>query len=193
VTTEPEIRTKCTEDESWIVVVTALNGTSTTPNVLEVTDVSEGVCDACLIGQWDLDLESIRAFFQAFSPDQSFDIAGSWTFGFGPSEGGSTASFVEQRALQLYAPEISTSVSVDLIGDGSGTYTADETSLTIGSYINSAAASVGGFTSGPSVFSDDGGSTSYICEDDSLAFSVGMNDFTATRIPETPEGDPYFT
>ncbi|MFV1990887.1 MAG: ImmA/IrrE family metallo-endopeptidase, partial [Acidimicrobiales bacterium] len=194
VVTSPEVRTKCTEDEPWIVVVTALNDSkSAPPQVLDVTEMGDGVCDACLIGQWGLDIESVNAIFQKNIPGQSVDVTGSWTLEFGAAvDGATSATFTDKRDLQLQVQTGLATIPVDQIGNGNGTYTADETFLVVNAYSSSIVATALGITSGPSGFFGEGDRVAYICEKDSLTYTIGTDEWTASRIPDTPKGDPYF-
>jgi hypothetical protein len=189
VVTTPEVRTRCAEDEPWIVVVTALDAASSSSNVVEVTEVSDGVCDACLIGQWDLDMGAVGAVFDKNIPGQSVDVSGSWIFEFGAAApGASTAIFTEERNFQMAAGPL----VVEQSGTGSGQYTADENTFVVSGYSSTVVASAAGFTSVPFELLGGDGGAAYECEGDSLAYSVGTDAWFASRIPSTPKGEPYF-
>jgi hypothetical protein len=193
VITEPEIRTECSTTETWIVVIGAQSDSSSTPpTTLEVTKVSEGVCDACLIGEWAINLDTMEPFFESLSAGIKIELTGDWTFNFGRSDGGPTAPFSDERDIALTFTEDRGSIAAKLEGKGGGPYTADGTSLQVLSYADTVTVSIGA-VSGLFSDSDDGGGVAYLCDEDVFTFTfAAIYDVTADRVPESPQGDPYF-
>ncbi len=192
VTTEPEIRTECTQQETWIVVVGTLISNSSEPRNLEVTKVSEGVCDACLIGEWSINLDTMEPFFESLSAGLKVELTGEWAFKFGRSDGGATAPFSDERDIVLTFAEDRGSIAAKLQGKGGGPYMADGTALQVLSYTDSVTVTIGS-VSGLFSDSDDGGGVAYLCDEDVFTFTfAGIFDVTADRVPESPQGDAYF-
>jgi len=187
---EPEIRSTCNDDDAWMVVVTALDAdTSSLPHIIDVAKTEEGACDPCLVGRWSIDLPTMSEFFETLSQGADIDISGSWTFEF--TSGSSGAIFSDDRNIGLGISNAQGAITVDVVGGGSGPYTSDGDTWTTTGFTDATQGSLGGVES-PWTTSTGSGSFPYICEDDSLTLQMGATTIAATRVPDTPEGSPYF-
>jgi len=188
---EPEIRSTCDDDEAWMVVVTA--PTADTLHTVEVTKTEDGACDPCLIGHWELDLGTVSEFYNSLAaggPGVSFDISGSWMLEFTSSSSG-PATFSDDKDIGIGISDPSGSISVPAVGGGSGPYASDGEAFTITGYTDMTQASFGGVDS-PWTTSSGSGGFPYTCENDTLTYQWGDTTIAAARVPETPEGTPYF-
>ncbi len=197
VVTEPEVRTKCQESETWIAVVTTpeVSPSSDLPHALEVDRADPGGCDPCVVGTWSIDLATFSDYFETLSAGQEIEIAGTYTLNFGPGPPEGNLQFSDQRDIAISFPGADASgLAVRLAGGGSATYQASSTHMSTSGYADSGTASIlGGPVTASSPFSNTGdGGVEYTCDDDLLIAQIDGTPVYANRTPTTPKGTPYF-
>ncbi|RLE18073.1 MAG: hypothetical protein DRJ50_13375 [Actinobacteria bacterium] len=197
VTVAPEVRTTCTEKETWIAVVSPSdpNSSSATPHVLEVDAARPGGCDPCVIGSWSINLGTFAAYMESFSQGADVDIAGSYVLHFagGPPDEGFEAA--DERDITMSFPAEGGGLSLHIEGNGSGAYTAHAGRLQTNGYADSGTVTVSGVpVEAGTSFADFGdGGAPFTCEENDLEIHVDGNTVSATRMPSLPKGPPYFS
>lgn len=167
--------------------------TSTDPSPqerkIEVDEVSEGVCDPCLIGQWSVDMETLETFYEASPGALDMELNGTVRFEFKGASGAATAEVTDQRDFTM------TVQGQSIVRDGSGAaqYSSDEQFLTITDYVESGVVNVLNSSSPFAGLATAGGAGSYTCEGNDLTVTRPEGaSFVAIRDPATPKGEPYF-
>jgi hypothetical protein len=191
----PDVRSTCTDEAEWVVIPTALDLASSAPHVIEVTEAEDAGCDPCLLGSWELDLDTMSVWAErlAAQAGQGVSVAmvGTWAIRFEVEGADMQRIFGEQRDIGLQVTIPQGSQTVDLSGSGSGSFSSDGSFFRITDVTDTAQATVGGYTSPWSSTTDSGGAP-YECGDNDLSFQLEGVTILADRVPALPEGDPYF-
>jgi hypothetical protein len=192
----PDVRSTCIEKAEWVVVPTGLDlNVSTTPHVVEVTEAEDAGCDPCLVGSWELDLDTMSVWAERLAAQAgqgvSVAIVGTWTIRFEVEGADMQRIFGEQRDIGLQVTIPQGSQTVDLSGSGSGSFSSDGSFFRITDVVDTAQATVSGYTSPWSSTTDSGGAP-YECDENDLSFQLEGVTILAERVPPLPEGDPYF-
>lgn len=173
----PEVRSKCKEKANYWVVATTDDGSKT--GKIKVDMIEEAVCDPCLLGTWDLDLDSFQEMIMsgmdsggALPPGASFDLAGHYYIAF-DDDGG----FREQRdGLTISSSYQGFTMNIVIDGFARGTYTADgenvEVINLVDDYTN---VSLGGQTFAQDSRVLDGAGT-YECRKDDMTVTVASHE-----------------
>lgn len=191
----PEIRTKCRESERYVYVTTTVDGNATSS--VDVDEVNDAECDPCLLGAWDMDLGSFKAYMDSVFASIG---GGGGTFEF-DIRGNYYASFDDEGRVRLVRRDLTViplvqggqSFSTTIDGEDGGDYSTDGETLTVTGLSGSASASgrVGALEVPVGPFASEGpgsGSASYTCDEDQLTIAEsGRAEVSFDRIDEIPE------
>jgi hypothetical protein len=188
----PEVRSKCKDKVAYWVVSTPDDRSAT--GKIKIDTIEEAVCDPCLLGTWDLDLDSFQSMIMGaidagggMPPGTSFDIAGNYYIAFDED-----AEVREQRDnLTIRSSFQGFSMDVVIDSFARGTYSADGETLEITNlvddYVN---VSLGGDT-----FAQDSrvlvGAGTYECRTDDMTLTVeSFEPLQWTRVDKILEPPP---
>jgi hypothetical protein len=188
----PEVRSKCDNKINYWIVATPEEGKKT--GKIKIDTIEEAVCDPCLLGTWDLDLDSFQSMIMSaidtgggMPPGASFDIAGNYYIAFDDEAG-----FREQRD-NLTIRSSFQGFSMDIVIDSfaHGTYSADgenlEVTNLVDDYVN---VSMGGQTFAQDSRVLDGAGT-YVCGTDDMTITVeSFEPVQWTRVDKILEPPP---
>lgn len=186
-----EVRSECDEKEQYILVTTTTEDGG--PDFrFEVGEAERADCDPCVLGAWDMRLNTFQAYMEeaidqagGLPPGGSFAIFGHYYFEFSGADSGRTIRLVRQPLSLISTLEGVGSFSSSAEGTDSGTYTADGETMRISITGGSAVGTAGGYQ--VSVFTDPAGVTvSYTCEDDILTISHEYGTLAFDRIDAIP-------
>lgn len=170
----PEVRSKCETKAYYMIAATTDQGTHR-PRI-EITETEQAVCDPCLIGTWDLRLDTFKELIVAASGGAvpagvDFEFGGNYFLEFEDD-----GDFKDQRAgLSINATAEGQTITFVIDSYAEGRYTADGENIAILDvvelYVNVAAPIPGAGFSDTNVF-DPGGGGTYVCDDDVLTVTV---------------------
>lgn len=185
----PELRSGCDEDSPWMWVATA----PTDPLLeLTVTEVEQGSCDPCLLGDWQMDLVTFTSYMTGVFDDLGVGdglelvITGDYYMAFDED--------LEVRmvrrdltVLPFFGGRAAPATTIQ--GEDTGTYATDGRSLRVFGISGAASASTGGISVGP--FASDGptaGEITYTCDDERLDLvHQPYGSITLYRIDQIPD------
>jgi hypothetical protein len=186
----PEVRSKCEGEVTYMVVTTVASGTHKV--TMQVDEIEEAVCDPCVLGTWDLDLDTFQAMImaamgEALPTGASFDIGGNYYISFDDEAG-----FQEQRdGLTVQMTFSGQSIASVIDSFSVGEYSADGENMAV---INVAdlyvVVSMGGsgFAQEGSIISGDG---TYECRQDDMTITVtGFEPVEWVRVDKILEPPP---
>jgi hypothetical protein len=169
----PEVRSKCENKEYYMLAATTHQGTHQ-PKI-EILETEQAVCDPCLLGTWDLRLDTFKGMILAAGGDlpagADFSFGGNYYLEFDD-----LGDFKEQRAaLGIIASFEGNSITFTIDSFATGRYTADGENISIldivEQYVNVTSPFGGPGFSDSNVFAPGGGGT-YVCDDDVLTVTV---------------------
>lgn len=175
----PEVRSKCKEKALYVLVVTTDQGRHKAK--VQIDRIEEASCDPCMLGTWDMDLETFKAMVLAAAESGEALPAGmTWEFGgHYYISMNDQAVVLEQRDGLVFTVEMGQG-SLDIVIDSfaQGEYSADGERMTTSNVfefyadvtINLAIPGFGDFATGSSILQD--GSASYECNDEELFLTV---------------------
>jgi hypothetical protein len=184
----PEVRSKCTDQEFYVVVATTHEGSHKAKIRIDKTE--QAVCDPCLIGTWDLRLDTFKAMIIAAAGSgmpagTDFEFDGNYYLEFGDQ-----GDFKQQRnALQIIAGSGGFDVTFTINSFGTGRYTADGENIAVLSVVEefvnveSSIAIGGGAAFSDSNVLDAGGGGTYACDEKVLSVTTtGFPEITFDRV-----------
>jgi hypothetical protein len=192
----PEIRSKCDKQVGYWIIYTPDEGNKKGKLVIDA--IEEAVCDPCLLGTWDLDLDSFQSMIMtgvgpALPAGASFDMSGNYFIAFDDE-----AVFREQRdKLTISSSYQGFTLDVVIDSFAHGTYSADGENLevinVVDDYVN--------VTHGQQTFAQDArvldGAGTYVCGTDDMTLTIGSHEplhwHRVDRIlepPSTLDGSP---
>lgn len=176
----PEVRSKCENKTNYVLAVTTDRGTHTAK--VRVDRIEVASCDPCMLGTWDLDLDTFEAMIldaaanggEALPPGSSVEFRGKYFTSLNDQ-----GLMQEQRdglVMSMVSGEQSIDFTIDSYGEGK--YTADGETLEmfdIVEFFTDVSASVPGlgnmaFPQGSSVSA--GGSGMYECRTDDMTVTL---------------------
>ena len=183
---EPEIRSTC-EDEEKAIVVVAGSETGQSRNV-EILERQDASCDPCPIGAWNIDLDSMAAFYETFDSN-GFDvtITGTWQWQFAGGDNGQPGVMSDDENIQLAFGGFQ---GPSVVSTGQGQWTGDGSTLTVSDYASSTGASFFGVDATTSD-SGQGAVVGYECEGDVMTVTTRGVTILLNRI-DPLRGEPYF-
>lgn len=189
-----DVRPTCKDDDTWIVVPGSATDDSIEEREIEVFTADDANCDPCMLGTWQLDLDSIENLFRTLGggqlpPGTDLEISGSWAIAFSAAADGTT-TFEDRRNVLIAASFNDASVGITIDGNGIGSFTSTGDSVDLIDIVDTAEATLEGFSGFSS--STDSAAFTYICDGNALSFQVEGQTLQADRVPPIPEGDPYF-
>jgi hypothetical protein len=176
----PEIRSTCENKSTYVVATTTAQGTHTAK--IQIGNIEEAPCDPCVLGTWDLDLDSFEAMIFATAaaggaplpPGGSFDFSGHYYVAL------KDQGLMQQQRDALVMSMTSEQGSIDFTIDSfaQGEYTADGEIMTVFNTVelfSNVATSVPGlgdlnFGQGSSALDD--GSGEYQCNTDDMTVTL---------------------
>jgi len=176
----PEVRSKCKEDIRYLFVVTT-TGDGNYTHSANVTEAEKAECDPCLLGTWDVDPESYKAFMERIMAQAD---TGGMTINLGIG-GHQYLQFVVDGKVYSQREDFSIRINDQLTtiinGFGSGFYTANGEKMTVSNFLDvteSVALDVG---NGQITYSTDGSQAS---------FSIFGTDYSSPAMgPDLNEGN----
>lgn len=190
----PEVRSKCRQKVDYILVATTHVGSHKAKIRIDTTE--QAVCDPCLIGTWDLQLDTFKEMIvgaagESFPPGMSFDLSGHYYLSM-DDEG----ALQEQRdGLVITVGAEGFSFDMTIRSYATGRYTADGENMSVLDRVEdyvTVTSSLSGPTpafSDAGVFSDDGSGT-YVCDNDVLTVTaVGFPPITWDRVDKILQPD----
>jgi hypothetical protein len=184
----PEVRSKCTRMEFYVVVATTHEGSH--KGKIRIDQTEQAVCDPCLIGTWDLRLDTFKAMIIAAAGSgmpagTDFEFDGNYYLEFGDQ-----GDFKQQRnALQIIAGSGGFDVTFTINSFGTGQYTADGERIWVISVVDefvnvdSSIAIGGGAAFSDSNVFDAGGGGTYTCDEKVLSVTTtGFPEITFDRV-----------
>lgn len=180
----PEVRARCAKDEKYVIVTTSIRDIEIFD--IDVTKVEEAPCDACVLGGWELRLETFTGYLNAIFaasdvPGQLDSLEGSYTLTF--DENSETVSR-RQPLIVTISHNGFTAPPIQIEGTESGTYTADGTVIQLTNISGSAIAGpAGGSLFAASETFISGYASGYECGDDILTiFDSALDPLVLDRI-----------
>ena len=183
----PEVRSKCKDKKYYVLAVTTGEGTHTAK--IKIDRIEEASCDPCMLGTWDLDLDTFAAMIldagasggQALPPGTSMEFRGNYYTSLDDQ-----GAMKEQRdglVISVGSPQGTIDFTIDSYAEGR--YTADGEQLEVFDVFElfaDVSTSVPGlgameFPQGSSF--SDGGSGAYECRMDDM--TVTMEGFLPLR------------
>lgn len=191
-TLPPVVLTGCDEPVVYLLVGTTVD--EARGLYADVEDVTPGPCDPCLVGAWELRLESFSAYMQAV-----FDEVGGLPSGVEVTiEGHYYLAFDEfgelravRQPLVIGVHGLGGTVPPSRIdGEDRAEYRTDGTRLIVGSMEGSASAALGGISVGPFGTDGDGDQLPYECDEELLTIEDPQRGaLVLDRIEAIPEPD----
>ncbi|MEE9493466.1 MAG: BspA family leucine-rich repeat surface protein [Gammaproteobacteria bacterium] len=185
-----DLRTGCVDHENYLLVTTTVDepGTFT----IDVTKTEEATCDACMLGAWELDLNTFKDYINgSFSANgvtgPITNIRGSYQFDF--NEGGAFSSF--RQPIIVTVSQDGFSLPFEIVGEETGNYFADSEDITVSNLVGNASAGAAGgpLIGGPPTFFS-GATSPYFCKGDSLLiFNQTYAPLELDRINKLPVPD----
>jgi hypothetical protein len=176
----PEIRSTCEKKAWYIIATTTEKGTHTAK--IQIDKIEEAPCDPCVLGTWDLDLDSFEAMIFATAaaggaplpPGGSFDFSGHYYVAL--KDGGVMQQQRDGLVMSMTSEQGSLDFTIDSFGQGE--YTADGEIMTVFNTVelfSNVATSVPGlgdlnFGQGASALDD--GSGEYQCNTDDMTVTL---------------------
>ena len=191
----PEVRSKCREKVDYMVIATTHTGTHTAK--IRIDETEQAVCDPCLIGTWDLQLETFEEMIKAAAGGQSlpagtsFDLSGHYYLSM-DDEG----ALQEQRdGLVITVGSSGFSFDMTIRSYATGRYTADGENISVLDVVEDYVTVTSTLTGPTPAFSDAGafgedGSGTYVCDNDVLVVTVvGFPAITWDRVDKILQPD----
>jgi hypothetical protein len=183
----PEVRSKCKDKKYYALAVTTGEGTHTVK--VKIDRIEEASCDPCMLGTWDLDLDTFAAMIldagadggQALPPGTSMEFRGNYYTSLDDQ-----GAMKEQRdGLVISMSSAQGSIDFTIDSYAEGRYTADGEQLDVFEVfelfadVSTSVPGLGGmeFPQGSSF--SDGGSGAYECRTDDM--TVTMEGFLPLR------------
>jgi len=185
----PEVRSKCKSSVFYVLVGTT--GTGTHEPKIKINKVEEASCDPCLLGTWEVDLETWKSRLLArLAPGTTMDLGGHYYIAFG--EDGFIKEQRDGMTMTLTVSGQSITLTTDSFAEGE--YSADGERI-IGSgmkeLFSSVTGSIPGFTV-PTQQVDSsfigGGAGSYECRTDDMTLTAdGFDSIELDRVDKILE------
>lgn len=168
----PEVRSKCNQDAKYVVVATTEKIQTSASTPIHVDDIQQASCDPCLLGTWDLDLNSFQSMLtgaMAGSLPKGASLSGHYYISFDDA-----GAYQEQRdKLTIFSSFSGFSMKTVIDGFAHGTYTADGQNVTVSDLTDDyVKVTTGGqtFAEGSQILN---GAGTYACGTDDLTLTVG--------------------